>query len=182
MDFKDWRKAQDKPATEDETQKPNRFRGKAYYHYIEEQIRRAQERGDFDNLEGFGKPLKLEGNPYAGDKALGYNLLKSNGFAPAEIELFREIRTEFERIQAKLAKLQRQGQTLRARTVPPFPSEKRAYNTSVEKAAGEYEHTLRTLNRKILTLNLTTPSPMHQPMYDVEKMVQEFRESCPLLK
>ena len=180
MDFKDYRKQ--KEQTELETPRPGtgRFRGKFYYDYIEEQIRQAQERGEFDNLPGFGKPLRLEGNPYEGDKAMGYHLLKNNGLAPNEIELLKEIRTEYGRMEAKLNRLCQQGQHLRQRRVAPFPSEKRAFNRSVEKAAGEYERTLRALNKKILTLNLIVPPVMHQNMYNVEQMVQRFRDSCPL--
>ena len=99
MDFVDWRKPPDKEKIDAETPKPrtNKFYGKAYMDYIEEQIRDAQERGEFDNLPGAGKPLQLEQNVYAGDKAMGYNLLKSNQFAPPEIELLKEVRTERER-------------------------------------------------------------------------------------
>jgi DnaJ homolog subfamily C member 28 len=39
---------------------------------------------------------------------------------------------------------------------------------------------LRELNRKILKLNLITPAAMHMPMFEVEKLVQQFRTSCPL--
>ncbi|MCX5781036.1 MAG: DUF1992 domain-containing protein [Firmicutes bacterium] len=31
---------------------------------VENQIQKARERGDFDNLEGIGKPLDLSENPY----------------------------------------------------------------------------------------------------------------------
>ena len=179
MDFKDYRKQ--KEQTELEVPKPStgRFHGKFYSDYIEEQIRQAQERGEFDNLSGFGKPLRLEGNAYEGDKAMGYHLLKNNGMAPEEIELLKEIRTEYERMEAKLARLCQQGQQLRERRVAPFPSEKRAFNRSVEKAADEYERLLRALNKKILTLNLIVPLPMHQNLYKVEQLVQRFRQSCP---
>ena len=59
MDFVDWRKSPDKPKIESERPKPrpNKFYGKAYLDYIDEQIREAQERGEFDNLPGAGKPL-----------------------------------------------------------------------------------------------------------------------------
>ena len=181
MDFKDWRRPSDKNDTEQESPQVNKFHGRRYHDYVEEQIREAQERGEFDNLQGFGKPLHLDDNSYLGDKAMAYGLLKSNNYAPVEIELAKEIRTESERAEAKLEKLRRQGRTLRTRRVPPFASEKRVYNASVEKAAAEYERTLRELNRKILTLNLTTPMTMHQPLFEVEKLVQHFRESCPLL-
>ena len=92
----------------------------------------------------------------------------------------KEIRTEFERAEAKLERLRRRGRALRARRPPPSANEKRAYNASVEKAAVDYEQTLRELNRKILTLNLTTPEAMHRPLFEVEKLVRRFRESCPL--
>ena len=180
MDFKDWRKAADGTPNDRQQAKAAKYRSKQYRDFIEEQIHNAQERGDFDNLPGAGKPLKLEGNLYVGDRAMGYNLLKSNGYAPREVELSKEIRTAAERAEAKLVKVRHLGQTLRARRLPPFPSEKRSFNVLVEKTATEYERTLRELNRRILTLNLSTPVAMHLPMFDVERRIQQFRESCPL--
>ena len=182
MDFTDWRITSDKIPTDTETAAVTRYYGKKFEDYIGKQIREAQARGEFDNLRGTGKPLNLDDNLYAGDKAMGYNLLKSNGFAPKEIELAKEIRSEFEHIEAKVAKLRHQGRTLRSRQVPPFASEKRAYNIAVEKTGAEYERVLHELNRKVLTLNLMVPSLMHQPMFDVEKLMQDFREACPLFK
>ena len=180
MEFKDWRKASNEREAASESPMRKKYYGKGFEDYISQQIREAEERGEFENLQGFGKPLNLNSNVYAGDKAVGYNLLKSNGYAPQEIELAKEIRTEYERAQTRIARLQHQGRALRSRRVPPFPSEKRAFNTTVEKAIANYEKTLHDLNRKILTFNLMTPIPMHQPMLDVEKLVQDFREACPL--
>src|SRR5438094_52917 len=121
MDFIDWRKTpeQHKTEAEEPAPRPNRFHGKAYQNYIDEQIRAAEERGEFANLPGAGKPLHLDQNIYAGDKAMAYNLLKSNHFAPPEIELLKEIRTERERAEAKIAKVTHQGRSLRNRRVPP---------------------------------------------------------------
>lgn len=181
MDFKDWRKSAEQGTNEEKASKVSRYRGRRYYDYIDEQIREAQEQGKFENLQGFGKPLNLDDNPYSGDKGLGYNLLKSNGYAPPEIELANEISKELERAETRLVKLRHQGQALRARRVAPFPSEKRAFNAAVEKAVTEYEQKLRELNRKILILNLSAPSAMHRPLLDIEKLVQQFRDSCPLL-
>ena len=179
MDFKDWRKSAEDGKGEEKASKASRYRGRRFYDYIDEQIREAQEQGKFENLQGFGKPLNLDDNPYLGDKGLSYNLLKSNGYAPPEIELANEISKELERVETGLVKLRHQGEALRARRVTPFPSEKRAFNVAVEKAAAEYEEKLRDLNRKILTLNLSAPSAMHRPLLEVEKLVQQFRESCP---
>jgi DnaJ homolog subfamily C member 28 len=182
MEYIDWRKSSEKIKTDKKISADEvRRRNKRYRDYVEEQIREAQERGDFSNLPGAGKPLNLDDDTYAGDKAAGYHLLKNNGFAPAEVELAKEIRTERERAEAKLTRVRHQGKILRARRVAPFASERRAFNNSVEKAASEYDRTLRELNRKILTLNLTAPAAMHLPMLEVERLVQEFRASCPHL-
>ncbi len=180
MDFTDWRNTPDKQPTDTETTRPKKYYGKQFEDYIAEKIHEAEARGEFDNLRGFGKPLNLDDNLYAGDKAMGYTLLKSSGYAPKEVELAKEIRSELERLETKLAKLRHQGRTLRSRRVPPFTSEKRAFNNSVEKTALEYERALRELNSKILTLNVTAPTAMHQPTLDVEKLMQNFREACPL--
>jgi DnaJ homolog subfamily C member 28 len=185
MDFIDWRKSPEKiqlSSAEPARSQAGRLRGKKFHDYIEEIIHEAQQRGDFDNLAGTGKPLNLDDDPYAGDKALGYRLLKNNDCLPSELELAREIRTERERIEAKVAKIIHRGETLRARRVPPFPSEKRAFNTTVEKVAAEYEQTLLELNRKVLTLNLTVPATMHQPFIEVESLLQNFRDACPLFE
>jgi DnaJ family protein C protein 28 len=184
MDFVDWRKAPDKQKlyTKIEEEQAKHIRSRRFSDYVEEIIVRAQERGEFDNLPGMGKPLHLEDESAAGDNATAYHLLKSNGYAPAEVELAKEIRTERERIEARIARVIHQSRSLRARRVPPFPSEKRAFNNTVEKVAREYAETLRSLNSRILTLNLIAPSQMHQPMLEVDQLVKNFRAACPMFK
>jgi DnaJ homolog subfamily C member 28 len=179
MDFKDWRKGPDNTTDEPATPKIGRFRGKQYFDYIDQQIHEAQERGEFDNLPGTGKPLNLDQNAYSGEKAMAYSLLKQNGYAPPEVELAKEIRTRFDRATEKVEKLRQQRKSLSSRRIPPFQSEKRAFNDTVEKATAQYDQLLRELNRKILNLNLMTPSSMHMPMFQIEKLVREFREACP---
>ncbi len=179
MDFKDWRKTPDNTSHEPATPKIGRFQGKQYFDYIDEQIREAQARGDFDNLPGAGKPLNLDVNPFSGDKAMAYSLLKQNGYAPLEIELAKEIRTQYEKAQEKLEKLRQQRKGLCARRIPPFASEKRAFNDALEKATAQYNQLLCELNRKILNLNLITPSSMHMAMFEVENLVQQFQATCP---
>ncbi len=182
MDFVDWRKTTEKAHADEQREEkkpdPGRLRGKRFYDYIDEIIHEAEERGEFANLKGTGQPLRLDDDQYAGENAMAYRLLKNNGFAPPEVELAKEIRKEREQAEKKLTKVIYQRRTLGNRRIPPFASEKRAFNRALEKALAEYEKTLRELNRKTLTLNLTTPSTMHQPMLEVERLVQQFRESC----
>ncbi|MGE0133191.1 MAG: DUF1992 domain-containing protein [Blastocatellales bacterium] len=67
---------------------------------IEEKIREAMEKGEFDNLPGKGKPLDLEAYfATPADLRLGYSVLKSAGCAPVEVELQKEIET----LKAQLA-------------------------------------------------------------------------------
>lgn len=185
MEFKDHRTSPEAQENTDEkarTYKAAKYRGKRFHDYIEEAIQEAIERGEFDNLAGMGKPLNLDDeNSYAGEKAAGYRLLKNNGYAPPEIELLKEIRRERARMEQKLERLRARGNALRYRAVPPFESEKRAYNAALEKAITDYDAHLRELNRKILTLNLSVPLSMHLQMIEVEKLVRQLRESCPPL-
>lgn len=51
---------------------------------VEEQIRKARERGDFDNLEGAGKPVDLSENPFEPPEMRMVNrMLKNNDFTPS---------------------------------------------------------------------------------------------------
>ena len=59
---------------------------------IEEIIREAMERGEFDDLPGKGKPLDLDAYfATPEDVRLGYSVLKSAGCVPVEVELQNKI-------------------------------------------------------------------------------------------
>jgi hypothetical protein len=63
---------------------------------IEDRIRRAQKKGEFENLEGSGKPLRFEDDRQVAEELrLAYKILKNADCLPPEIELKKEIeRTE----------------------------------------------------------------------------------------
>lgn len=63
---------------------------------IEERILKAQKRGDFDNLEGTGKPICIEDDRHIPeDLRITYKILKNADCLPPEIEIKKEIqRTE----------------------------------------------------------------------------------------
>lgn len=53
---------------------------------------KAIERGEFDNLEGSGKPLHLDENPFEPNELhMVHKILKDNGYAPYWMELGKEI-------------------------------------------------------------------------------------------
>jgi hypothetical protein len=88
--------------------------------FIEEQIRNAIEAGEFDNLEGSGKPLNLDDYFAAPeDVRMGYSVLKSNKFVPAEVDLLREIGELKEKVKASPdeAEKKKLNKTLQERTL-----------------------------------------------------------------
>ncbi len=66
---------------------------------IEEKIKEAIEKGEFDNLPGKGKPIDLTAYfSTPEDVRLAYSVLKSAGCLPQEVELQKEIESLKERL------------------------------------------------------------------------------------
>jgi hypothetical protein len=63
---------------------------------VEERIKAAQEKGEFEDLPGYGKPIPPDNDLYVSeDLKLAHKILKNADFIPPEIELKKEItRTE----------------------------------------------------------------------------------------
>jgi hypothetical protein len=67
--------------------------------FIDEQIRKAIEAGEFDDLAGKGRPLDLKAYfETPEDLRMAYSILKSNNFLPEEVEMLREV----ERLKMRL--------------------------------------------------------------------------------
>lgn len=60
---------------------------------VEQRIKKAQKKGDFNNLPGSGEPLDLDDHScVAEDLRLAYKILKNADFTPPEIEIKNEIK------------------------------------------------------------------------------------------
>ncbi len=58
----------------------------------EQRIREAIENGEFDNLEGMGKPIAFEDETWIPeDLRLVYRVLRNSGCIPPELELRKEV-------------------------------------------------------------------------------------------
>lgn len=69
--------------------------------FVEEQVRRAIEAGEFDNLAGKGKPIDLKAYfDTPEDLRLAYSILKSNNFVPEEVELLKAIEALKRRLES----------------------------------------------------------------------------------
>src|SRR5215211_2666772 len=71
----------------------------AWETWVDKLIVEAQERGDFDDLPGHGKPLHIEDAPFAGGRDVGFGILKNAGVAPYWVELEKEIRAATARLE-----------------------------------------------------------------------------------
>ena len=137
-------------------------RGRNWSDVVEELLEEARTRGDFDNLEGKGQPLQIDSNPYAGDRALGYSLLKNNNLAPPEIERGKEIDAELRRAEDLLVVLRRRRDALNPQGGAAATGERRAYALVRDNTETRYEEILRGVNSKILSLNIVAPAALHR--------------------
>jgi hypothetical protein len=61
--------------------KQSLFSGKEkIMNFIDQQIRLAQERGEFDSLRGHGLPLKMDGPGFGTETSMAYKMVKDNGY------------------------------------------------------------------------------------------------------
>ena len=87
---------------------------------IEQMIRQAMARGEFDNLKGKGRRLNLDdyfNTPE--DVRMGFSILKSNDFVPEEVERLKEIAELRERFKTTTDPEEKQAleKTLRDKTL-----------------------------------------------------------------
>ncbi len=143
-------------------------------------IREAMERGEFDNLRGAGKPLKLDDNPFAGDWELGFHLLKQNGFTLPWIELGREIEADREALREMLdraaARLNPVREGVRTAT------ERRLYEAERVRYREQYLKAAADLDQKLGEYSAEVPAWwMDQGRLPAETAARRFDITCPPL-
>lgn len=104
-------------------------------------IREAQERGEFDNLPGHGRPFAVDENPYAGDMALAFHLLKNAGVAPPWIETDKEVR-----------RLRAQAETLLRRAHHASLPIRANLRRQLDETVTAHDDTVRRLNLEAPTI------------------------------
>ena len=79
---------------------------------VEEIIRDAMARGEFDNLPGRGKPLDLDAYfALPEEQRLAYTLLKNAGYVPEEVDLLRGMKALKDQLAACSNEAERQALT-----------------------------------------------------------------------
>jgi DnaJ family protein C protein 28 len=111
---------------------------------IENRIQQAMQEGAFKDLEGSGKPLKIETNPFIDREwRLAYHVMSSAGVAPAWIELDKEIRKRIQQARRQVSSAFQSGDE---------GSSMRAY------ARERFRIEVQAINRLIDDLNLSVPA------------------------
>ncbi|HZU87599.1 MAG TPA: DUF1992 domain-containing protein [Anaerolineaceae bacterium] len=124
----------------------------------EEKIRQAMQEGQFNDLPGRGKPLNLEEDPFVPeDQRLSQHVLKSQGYAPEWMDIWREV--------------EEKRKTLRR----DFRCEYLLANQVQEREAlrEAFTRQIRRLNRKILGYNVRVPGRIFEhPSLDAKFEMQ----------
>ncbi len=87
----------------------SRIGGTTWESLSERLIREAQERGDFDDLPYQGQPIPLGDDSAAGERALGFRVLRNAGVAPPWIEADKDVRRLLALRDGLLLRAEREG-------------------------------------------------------------------------
>ena len=153
---------------------------------VNKQIEEAMERGEFSDLPGKGKPLKLDANPFLTPQTrMANRLLKENGFSPRWVELEKEIKKEKAQLEKVFINLKARRERL-AVIVQQYPHRRGAISRTFEqeraRAIAQYSEKLENLNRKIQRVNLLMPTRNRQyALINRAQALACFQEACPSL-
>lgn len=119
-------------------------------------ISQAMAKGEFDNLEGYGKPLDLADMPYDPDGVhMALKILKDNGFAPYWIELGKEIDALRKKLDKEVEDFKKYTQMVLSEkrssgAMQRFEQKKHSFYSQVRNH-------LEEISQKILDYNLQCP-------------------------
>jgi DnaJ family protein C protein 28 len=121
---------------------------------IDDPIKKAMQDGQFDDLPGKGKPLHLDGNPFADPEwELAHHVLKSSGYTLPWIEARQQIEKELEEVRADLKRAWEWKQSADALKIPPAQVE-----LQWQQHLSGFQEKVISLNKRIRDFNLQVPS------------------------
>jgi isopenicillin N synthase-like dioxygenase len=123
---------------------------------VSTRIEEAMRRGDFDNLRGHGKPMRVEKDPFVPDeKQMAYQILKENNMAPTWIGERKEMLKAIENWRENFQRISNEAvQAWQAATDDERRVQLRERWTSW---IVRWDDELTDLNRRIGTFNLKQP-------------------------
>ena len=111
--------------------------GPTWESIVERQVREAMEEGRFDELPYHGEPLPVDDDSAAGERALGFRVLRNAGVAPPWIEADQEVRAMLADRDALLARAARVGEAARPRLRREIEGIVLAANRAIERLNAE---------------------------------------------
>ena len=139
--------------------------------FVDQQIREAMERGEFNNLSGKGKPLefaKFQGGPA---QEMTHKIVKDAGFVPYWMELEKEIVREEQEAREALLLTWRWCESARGDAI----EDPQWVATEWRKARELFMQKLTAINAKIINLNLQLPEPLLHKQRARLKLEEELR-------
>jgi DnaJ family protein C protein 28 len=140
--------------------------------FVDEQIDEAIKRGDFDNLQGKGKPLNLQGD-LSNKKEMRTKLRHDAGFTAPWEETGREI----EVAQSRLMGSARRAWEFRLAGLRSKKADPARIEADFAKAQKELERQVGAVNSLILTYNLLIPPTLphlHRVRVKIDQVWEEI--------
>jgi hypothetical protein len=140
--------------------------------YIDRQIRKAMEDGDFDNLPGQGRPLDLhEDENTPDDMRMAFKILRENDLAPDWIMQGKDIDRKIEDI---LRRLRQAASAYRAALAAPDAtgSTRAAAARSWQTVQAKLTASAAKVNQEISVYNLKVPSGVtHKKVLNLQREI-----------
>lgn len=141
-------------------------------------VRDAMQKGEFDNLPGAGKPLKLNDDPHTpAELRMAFKLLKDNDLPPDWIAGGKEVDAAWEKLLTEMraaAKRHRGALNDAARSAQP-QQERARIEAQWQTTLASLREAAKALNRMALNFNLKAPRGVaHKPMFDFEREMQKL--------
>ncbi len=132
---------------------------------VEDIIREAMERGDFDNLPGKGKPLNLVNDPLVDPiTSIVNRIIRDNGMSHPLLEARKLIEEEAEGARKELRLAWERHLSARSEDL-------------WAKAVQTFRERVKGINREVRLFNLKSPSPaLHRLTVDADTEVQAIMQ------
>lgn len=139
--------------------------------YIDRQIRKAMEEGEFDNLPGEGKPLKLEDDPNTPEQLqMAYKILHDNGMAPEWIMYGKDLEAKETQWRESVKRAYR---TYQAALTDPLRYTQAEINW--QRIHQRLSDDAARLNKEINVFNLKVPRGItHRPLVDIQREIRQL--------
>ena len=153
----------------------------------ERRIQEAIEAGEFDNLEGAGKPLNVEDNPFVpADMRSAFKVLQNSGYAPDWMLLAQEIEGDIARLKyaadRHFAYLRERLAELGSNpyAVKRLRSEVERLKAEHRRASAQHSHNLQEINRKISAFNQMVPiASLYKVPFSHSAEMEKYEDRVP---